>query len=657
MVSAQASEGSTSSTIARLTGKRVWLVRVLWVCTVAIMIGLWIAGFLHSRALYAEANVDSEITPLLDQLHLAPTLVVNYWTLVDVVNLLVFVLPTLFLAWQRPSDPVTLFIAVILIAFSISDSSPFWIAITQYPRWQTLSHAVTVFAGMALLLPFIVPDGRFVPRWTIVACVANTIWWLVWGFGSDSLPGDTRLYLVVANITMGTLGMYSQLVRYREVASRTQRQQLKWFLLGIATLLAGFLIGIVLSFFITAREEFTSLDVAAYLLRDLIYVVTNILAMIAFLIAMLRYRLWEVDVVLNRSLVYGGVTVLLGIVFTGAFFALRAILQAVLGTSQETLAAVVSMGIVAGLFVPTRNRLRDLVDRRIYHININYHQAARPKPGVAVATRHLATEHLQFEQMDLIGKGGMGEVYKTHHPGLGKTVAVKILPPGLADDEMRRRFQREAETVAQLEHPNIVKVYDHGETNGTLYMVMEYIDGVDVAGFIDQNGPMLPEQVQRILADVGSALDLAHSQGLVHRDIKPANVMLEDLGSGNYRTVLMDFGLARIADVSRLTVSGGLMGTLAYIAPEQIESPSDVDGRADQYALGIMAYQMLTGKLPFKADNPLAALMAHLREPAPDACSMRSDLSWTTCSAITRAMDKIPAGRFSTVTEFAQALC
>jgi serine/threonine protein kinase len=277
----------------------------------------------------------------------------------------------------------------------------------------------------------------------------------------------------------------------------------------------------------------------------------------------------------------------------------------------------------------------------------------------AAKNRRLVTSQHTYEGLELIGRGGMGEVYKTQHPETGQIVAIKVLPR-IAKEELRARFKREAQTIASLDHPGIINVFDFGETSGILYMVMEFVDGPNLSQLMKQHGAMSLDQVCAILTDIADALDYAHAQGFIHRDIKPSNVLLEPLAEPSgvrlYRSVITDFGLARGSDFSRLTRTGKIMGTLAYIAPEQIDAPSEVTGAADQYALAVMTYEMLTGQVPFSASNPLALLNMHLNEPPPNPADLCPDLPATTCDAVLRALDKSPQNRFATISDFVQSL-
>jgi serine/threonine-protein kinase len=248
--------------------------------------------------------------------------------------------------------------------------------------------------------------------------------------------------------------------------------------------------------------------------------------------------------------------------------------------------------------------------------------ARRPTaPGVAADGSPLAVrlpeigEELAGYKIEaLAGRGGMGVVFRAEHMHLGRHVALKVLTVDLAGNRsFRQRFIREARTAARLDHPNIVPVFDAGETDGLLYIAMKFIDGTDLGDVLDAEELLTPQRTVDLLADIADALDVAHSAGLVHRDVKPGNVLVD-----NVRSWLTDFGLTkRIASRTALTAAGRTVGTAAYLAPEQIRG-QDVDARTDVYAFACVLYECLTGEVPFVRDTDMAVLWAHLeQEPEP----------------------------------------
>ena len=223
----------------------------------------------------------------------------------------------------------------------------------------------------------------------------------------------------------------------------------------------------------------------------------------------------------------------------------------------------------------------------------------------------------------LVGVGGMAAVFRARDERLGRVVALKLLT---GDERVRRRFAREARAVAAVDHPHIIPVYEAGEANGVLFIAMRFVAGDDLRVLVGREGSLRPRRAAAFISPVASALDAAHSVGLVHRDVKPAN-MLVDVGPGRPEHVyLSDFGLARgMLSVGGLTGAGQFLGTPDYAAPEQISGRS-VDGRADQYALACVAYTLLSGSLPFEREEPMAVLYAHLSAPPPRVTSVRPDL-------------------------------
>jgi eukaryotic-like serine/threonine-protein kinase len=217
-----------------------------------------------------------------------------------------------------------------------------------------------------------------------------------------------------------------------------------------------------------------------------------------------------------------------------------------------------------------------------------------------------------------IGRGGMATVFKAYDPRFERHVAVKVLPREfMHDPEFRARFNREAKTIAALEHPAIVPVYDYGDEEGLLYLVMRYMPGGSLSDRLEQ-GPLSIEESAEILQRLGSALDRAHSQGIIHRDLKPSNVLFDQYGDA----FLADFGIVRVAGSdSNLTASGSLVGTPMYMSPEQVYGDKELDGRSDIYALGIILFQMLTGHLPYEADTPAKMMMKHILDPRPGSHS------------------------------------
>jgi serine/threonine-protein kinase len=255
-----------------------------------------------------------------------------------------------------------------------------------------------------------------------------------------------------------------------------------------------------------------------------------------------------------------------------------------------------------------------------------------------------------------IGAGGMAVVFRAVDERLGRRVALKILAPGLASDQVfRQRFTREWRAAAAVDDPYIIPVHDAGEAEGVLFIAMRLVPSKDVRTLVHEQGPLPPARVAAIIAQVASALDAAHAAGLVHRDVKPANMLIDIRPGRADHVYLADFGISKGATFVGLTGTGQFLGSPDYIAPEQIQG-RDVDGRADQYALACAAFELLAGAPPFQRDQGMAIIWAHLSEPPPSLCARIPGLPAAVDIPLATAMAKEPQDRFPSCQEFAAAL-
>jgi serine/threonine protein kinase len=256
-----------------------------------------------------------------------------------------------------------------------------------------------------------------------------------------------------------------------------------------------------------------------------------------------------------------------------------------------------------------------------------------------------------FRILQQIGEGGMAKVYKAYQPSMERYIALKVLPSHYAEDpQFIERFIREARTIAALEHRNILPVFDFGEQDGITYMAMRYVEGGTLKELLNK-GRLTLHDILDLMVQICSALDYAHRRGVIHRDVKPSNVILDSEGAA----YLMDFGIAKVLGKSGdLTATGAAIGTPAYMAPEQALGEK-VDSRTDIYALGVVLYEMVVGRVPFLADTPMAVLMAHLHEPLPLPRDFDASISEPVQAVIIKSLAKDPEDRYQTANELADA--
>jgi predicted Ser/Thr protein kinase len=573
-------------------------------------------------------------------------------TTVQALDILVFLASVVvagLIFWRRSDDWMALWAAWGIMTFAITESQitlPFQAATA--PPVLRLSYVSFVGIAYLMMAVFVLlfPNGRFVPRWTVLVAGANALWALLVYSGLTEIP-----FLLSILVQFGFVLSFAAIFgyRYRRVFTPLQRQQVKWFLFGIIIALLGSVsVGLGRSIIellgqpnLANRYDFIAVVVSAF---------ARLFLPLTMAFALLRYRLWDVDLVINRSLVYGAVTLVLAAIFLGGGF----LLVTILGQGNTTIAFAVSILAAALLFNPIRQGVQHFIDRRFYHFRFDLDQlkAAQKDPAIknpgALTGRTLGTYHV----LGLIGKGGMGEVYQGQ--GEGRMVALKILPDELAQqEEFRKRFEREALALAAFDHPNIVKTFGAGLSEGVYYIALEYVDGQELAAIIKQRGAIPLDEVRPFVHNFAEALDYAHRHKLVHRDLKPSNIMIRLKSDGVTReAVLMDFGVAKIQDAQTNLTGTGAIGTIDYMAPEQIMAAGAVDHRADIYALGVVLYEMLTGEHPFKG-SPGQILFAHLQQPAPDPRTVRGDILVPVADAIMKAMAKAPDKRFQSAGEFA----
>ena len=336
----------------------------------------------------------------------------------------------------------------------------------------------------------------------------------------------------------------------------------------------------------------------------------------------------------------------------------RHVLAAVAGLALISLATIVAAGVVNPV---VRAHWPLLLIWSVLQLSMAVATATNASFQITALRREASEARRlgQYQLKERLGAGGMGEVYLAEHRLLKRPCAVKLIHPERAGDAAAlRRFEREVRATAQLTHPNTVEIYDYGHAeDGTFYYVMEYLPGLDLDDLVTRYGPVPPARAVHFLRQLCGALQEAHAAGLVHRDIKPGNVLVCRHGGRHDVAKLLDFGLvqasgARGDDPSRLTAKGTVVGTPAYMAPEQARGAEAADARSDLYSLGALGYFLLAGRPPFQRGTTLDVMLAHVQEPVPPLANAPADLE----AALRRCLAKAPADRFPNAGSLDEAL-
>lgn len=650
--------GDTSIRSVKLTGFRLRAARGLWIAMAAFTIFLFIAGIQPSFEIGLRLLPESQEALRAAGLSLKfPAYVL---VIMDSLTVLFFGIVALILVWRRGNEVATLVVASMLLFTGALYTGP-----TANANVPNL--ALAILPGMAesmqIWFVYLFPDGKALPRW---------IWWIliplpIWRIGIwflDYIPNYRTVLHTAENyghtaqqawdiglfILLLVGGIVAQVYRYRVLSTPVQRQQTKWVLFGmiITVLFVGTYVVVfnVLGF---GRNPSLVISLIARVLRQ----ISLMIVPATMAIAVLRYRLWDIDFAINRSLVYGSLTVVLLTMFALSMRAIATLAQDF--AAGPLIALLFSSILFALIFQPLNRALQRFVDRRLYRIYIDYQKAGRSSLPPLEPSTFPSTHFDEYTDLEIAGRGGMAEVYKATHPTLNRVVAIKLMRAAIQDDPvMRLFFERESRALRKLDHPNVIKVLDVGEVDSRPYLVMEYIEG-NPLGELLQNGRLDLKTALEFLRPICGALDYLHQNNIVHRDVKPGNILLDEAGR-EVRPILTDFGLAKVLGDSSWVSQSAVAGTFAYISPEQIEERKDIDGRADIYALGVMTYQMLTGELPFQHEHQGALLIAHMLHAPPDAREKVPDLPENAARAIQKAMAKKSSARFSTAGEFVSAL-
>lgn len=672
-----------NTTITRITNpNRLRALRYVWLFLVAYNLiyylanwGAWVGlrlGLLACPAVGCGAlDMAPQVVDQLAQIGLSSAAIALYRPVLDLLSTFVFMGVGVLIYRRRSDDWMGFLSSLMLMHFGPR------IVITVTRTLITLDpesfRVIGFFSALAFFFTihptlYLFPNGKFVPRWSKWLLFAILVYEVtIRGFGVyfGNLGGRGSLVAILAGAGgfIGAVGFAFQLVRLRYHATPIERQQSKWVVIGGGMAMLAIMIS---NFFEALLPTLNgpTLVVLGFVI-PLLYYGMALMLPLGMAFSMFRYRLWEADFVINRSLVYA----LLGVFLAAVFFGVLAIMQIIAGRvlpiDQTGTALVVGSLVVGALYNPTRKRLARFVDRRVFGFRIELDELQKRKnesrdlsdpTQAALPTGTFSGRTMgKYTLGGMLGRGGMSEVYLTLRDVGSEPIAVKVLPPEMASQtEYIARFEREVRIMRELDHPNVIHLLNDGMSDGLRYLAMEYVDGPTLSSLMKQREVLPLDEARALIQDMAAALDYAHGRGLVHRDIKPSNILLRQ-NKDRMHAVLADFGIAHQPGHGEPLTRDGVMGTLEYIAPEQIIAAREVTAKADIYSLGIMAYQMLTGKLPFEG-NPAQLVYGHLNQPAPDASKSVSDLPKSVGAAIMKALEKDPAHRYPTASAFAEAL-
>jgi predicted Ser/Thr protein kinase len=633
--------------------------RIVWALAFTIAL---IATLVSLEAYIRTCNCKPEIVAEWERMGIVQGVRIIFVILTAIHFTILMTLSTL-LIWRRPDDRMAVFVAFTSIVHAIFlVTGPTASSATWYYTVRQVTNFLTPIMWLALF--FVFPNGRFVPSWSKYLLGAFTLALFAAFLAPESINKPVSLVVALLGIAGLTTGFSGMMQRLRPAsvpmgaeifkikqgaASPEERQQLKGFFMIFGTAIVLSLIAIPFRMLV---KDITTLAIVTFFTHILMATLQMAVpAAIAF--AILRYRLWDIDLAVNKALVSAIVTVGLLLFFIVGFFTVN-ITTNLLGINHIYISVALPAALTALLFNPVRKRVRRFVDKSIYgfRFDLDQLQAAQRELAINAPGFHTGRTLSNIQLLDVVGRGGMGEIYKGVRDG--KNVAVKVIPSNLLEDEsIIQRFEREARALLTLHHPNIVSCVEYGAAENTHFLVMELLTGQDLATYFKQRGKLTLDEIRAVVQDIAAALDYAHMQGIVHRDIKPGNVMLAQRGDSQ-KAVLMDFGIAKLSDGTTSITTTGTIGTVDYISPEQILSSGTVDHRTDIYAMGVMLYQMLTGELPYKGSAG-QILFGHLYQPVPDIRSVAPDVPEEIADAIEKALSKKPEQRFDSMREFAVA--
>lgn len=506
-----------------------------------------------------------------------------------------------------------------------------------------LSSIVAVLpALLSILLLFVLPDGKFSPGYGKWLLLALAILEPLRVYFSVFLESYVIAYgMFIPTLTIAAIGVRGQMQRYA-VGTPIFRQQFKWIISGAISVIAG--IALLIISLIVVPDQW-------HILTQGLDEVGGVILAVSLIFAVYHHRLYDIDLIINRVLVYGSSFIGLGLLAIALFILLQQVLASLPVIGGLT-AAILSASFVLLLMKPTLDFWQHWIDTRVYGLRFDLNQLEDyvTAPGASETGDYQGLNVSGYQVMNRIATGGFTDVYLATRDS--ELYAVKILLESRRfDKDAKHLFSNESHITSLLKHPNIVKMKVDNNLDPENYLLLHYVEGQTVSAYVKHEHGLSYQETLHILDDVVAALDYIHNEHIIHRDVKPGNVIIRE---GDKQAILMDFGLA-IQSNNDGAIEGAV-GTIAYMSPEQIQEGQGIDHRTDIYALGVMAYQMLTGQLPFSGSTG-RILFGHLHQPPPDPLEVKPDIPVQASLAIQRAMAKDMNDRYQSACEFLDAFC
>ena len=598
-----------------------WLLpaRAVWVAVFVVAVGLFIAGIPYYyddvRTICTEAEcISDKLLPedaeALRDLGLSVGFYAGTFTFMVLVLGSVTIAVSSLILWRRSNDWMAMLVSLALLLLGTQAPPPVRLLTSVIPEFRIpIQFLGDSSVTTLILLLFIFPDGRFVPRWTRFPAIAFVLLGIAAFINQaatqanpipEALQPSKVLLLVGVVAAMGAI--YAQVYRYRKHSSPSQQRQSKWVVLA----LAGFLLFTLPIFIADVSPEPGLPRLLSNLVITPLIAIAIALVPIAVAVSILRYRLWDIDIIINRTLVYGAITAALAIAFVGIALLFQLAFTAIAG--QQSPVALIGSALVIGvLFQPVRRRVRYLLDRRFYPEALQGDGSSMRTMPIASSPAFFSNGH--YEAIDFLGEGATKKVYSARDKTKGTEVALAVFKVEGMDENDRRRLEREATIALRLgDHPHIVPMYEFGEDRGQPFMVMPVMSGGSLESLMMRSHARLSlTETIAISIDICKGLAFAHSQGVIHRDIKPGNISLAEDKAAS----IGDFGVALPRGATRLTRVDVALGTPSYMSPEQAQGETATE-RSDLYSTGATIYEMVSGSPPFTGDSPTAVVFHHV---------------------------------------------